>query len=998
MSSGADVHGGSGSGNDDEKRNNQYDGVTVEDDRRSGKNGNDEKGIDDNRHVSGAHDHATMMTGSTDSGTRGRSGNNSNNGACHAAAPPSSSSAPQQGAPSSLYRLLTSCKAEKGDDFTHTSFLRPRSSLYVPASFRHEFTDAYCEAMRRGEDLYLTERHRVIGPVLIDLDFRLPSPSPSTNEQGIAVPPTRSYTEEHIRKFAACICRCVSHYVAAPKPFEIFVLEKSRPTTDSKTGLVKDGIHFVVPDIVTRPVAQYIIRETLLHDREFVDGIASLRPVNDIQDVVDKAVIENANWMMYGSKKPGSEPYIVTHVYAYRPSVTPDTRDDKLTAVPVLARGEHWRYVDRLSIRNKFTESPLRPDTRHQIDAAQSSQDEKQRKKAAIRRVLASEPNERQNTSDCYETVKKIVHILNPARKENYNDWIRLGWCLRNIDHRLVDVWEEFSRSSDKYVEGECHSLWRIMQRGGLGMGTLHMWAKNDNPEAYREIVRNDLFDLIQKSMSGTHHDVARVVHHMYKYEYACSNIKRGEWYEFRDHRWVPCDSVHTLRIKISTEVFREYIKVCAFHNQAVMREDADESEQAMHADKSAKLSKLAMQLKVRPFKENVVKECCELFYQERFEELLDSNPGLLAFNNGVYDLDNFEFREGRPDDFVSFCTNIDYIPFDKDHECVRDLQEFWRRVHPNDNIRRYVLTLLASFLSGHTHEERFHIWTGTGSNGKSKVIELYEMILGDYGCKLPVTLLTGKRAASNAASSEVARAKGKRFACLQEPSEDEKLNVGLMKELSGGDTIVTRALFKDPIQFKPMFKMLLLCNHLPNVPSDDGGTWRRIRLVEFASKFVPNPTKENEFPMDIQIGQKFKQWAPHFMSMLIEIYKETANAPIFEPAEVLACTREYQKNNDYYADFVDTCIERVNDTSVYLTIQDILHEFKDWIHNDNIPIKPPQKKEVHSYMLKHLGKSSGPSGNPIFRGFRIRDRYSLSPEDEHGGGAAHKSVKDDPL
>jgi len=76
-------------------------------------------------------------------------------------------------------------------------------------------------------------------------------------------------------------------------------------------------------------------------------------------------------------------------------------------------------------------------------------------------------------------------------------------------------------------------------------------------------------------------------------------------------------------------------------------------------------------------------------------------------------------------------------------------------------------MNMLASFLSGETNEEHFHIWTGSGGNGKSKLIELFENAIGDYGCKLPVALITGKRTASSAASPEMEMLKGKRFACL---------------------------------------------------------------------------------------------------------------------------------------------------------------------------------------------------------------------------------------
>eukprot|EP00798_Chlamydomonas_sp_ICE-L_P002708 gene2708-biopygen7865 len=213
--------------------------------------------------------------------------------------------------------------------------------------------------------------------------------------------------------------------------------------------------------------------------------------------------------------------------------------------------------------------------------------------------------------------------LTSGARADCYNEWVRVGWCLRNIDHRLLDKWEEFSQQSPKYVNTECARLWNKMRTGGLGIGTLHMWAKHDNPEAYLNLIRNDLHSLIMQSSNGTHYDVARVVHHMYRYDYVCASIKMRIWYEFRNHRWHETDSAYTLRGKISTQV-----------------------------------------LKKTAFKDNVMRECCELFHgPKKFCDLLDSNCSLVGFENGVYDLERFEFRDGRPDDYITFSTGCAYTP-----------------------------------------------------------------------------------------------------------------------------------------------------------------------------------------------------------------------------------------------------------------------------------------------------------------------------------------------
>lgn len=72
--------------------------------------------------------------------------------------------------------------------------------------------------------------------------------------------------------------------------------------------------------------------------------------------------------------------------------------------------------------------------------------------------------------------MRRLVKLLDVARTDNYSNWMQVGWCLRNIDHRLLDAWETFSRRSNKYLEGECPRLWARMRLSNLGIGTLHQF------------------------------------------------------------------------------------------------------------------------------------------------------------------------------------------------------------------------------------------------------------------------------------------------------------------------------------------------------------------------------------------------------------------------------------------------------------------------------------------------------------------------------------------
>ena len=235
----------------------------------------------------------------------------------------------------------------------------------------------------------------------------------------------------------------------------------------------------------------------------------------------------------------------------------------------------------------------------------------------------------------------------------------------------------------------------------------------------------------------------------------------------------------------------------------------------------STSLCGIARQLRDAKFRKKVTEEACEQLYWGRdqsekfkgatFEEVLDTHTHLIGLQNGVYDLKMHQFREGRCEDYITLNTMRDWKEFEWTDPIIDEIRTFLKQVIPNDSVREYVLYTLATFLDGEIVHEHFHIWIGSGGNGKSKLIELFEHAMGKYCAKLAVSALTQKRASSSAPTPEIVRLKGKRFVVLQEPNENEKIQVGIMKEMTGGDKIVARGLNKEPIEFKPQMKMVLI-------------------------------------------------------------------------------------------------------------------------------------------------------------------------------------------
>lgn len=89
-------------------------------------------------------------------------------------------------------------------------------------------------------------------------------------------------------------------------------------------------------------------------------------------------------------------------------------------------------------------------------------------------------------------------------------------------------------------------------------------------------------------------------------------------------------------------------------------------------------------------------------------------------------------------------------------------------------------------------------------------------------------------------------------------------------------------------------------CNTKPEVNGNDRGTWRRIRVLHWPTKFMPNPDTSDRYQhrIDPQLGEKLREWAQDHISFLVHIYN-TVYRPcmgvINEPPSVIKHTQEYQ-------------------------------------------------------------------------------------------------------
>lgn len=936
----------------------------------------------------------------------------------------------------SLYTFLNAHTVKHKDDIlTHTAMNGGKFSIpYEKRKFFHNLLAKAC--FKDKQSISLVERHGEYSPILVDLDIEYKTDTSDKHE--------RIYNTDTIKNFLSKLIVFMEFCCVLKDDRRsrlVYVFEKAEPTQksvgeDGKT-VWKDGLHIMMPHIVTSPDVQKLIREMVL--TEFDDIVQDFEEkgysvVNKKEDIYDESVLQRNGWMMYGCHKPDKHPYVFTqmwhgesdalHRYASSDAGAHEEihKEEMMLHMKqhAIYKGENScaaQFVDFLSISSINNRAYREEDcVEVSMNGKMELQSRKEEQKKKFEKMKRSNPwMTRCEEKEDRAFVLKLVECLSPERADGYLNWIKVGWALHNIhndprDDFLLKVFVEFSKKSSKYspeeVEISCSKVWNECRtydddRQKIQLGSLCHWAKTDNPEKYKAAKKELISKLMEEccdkyipkpltevDANGNEKEIklrprawddvcyylVEVLYKKYKDQYVCSTYGKKIWWEYKNHRWT--DQTIGLLNVLSDDVnklFEDY--AMEFHNKLKNcgPEDADRRENERM--RKAALG-IAEHTRNTNSKAKILNEAAEKFYWSRraedklhntqFEVLLDQNQYLIGLENGVYDLKEHCFREGCSEDYISRCTGNEWHEPEDGWEDpqVKDILNFFSQVLPDKSVRDYVLTLFASFCDGKI-QEKFHIFVGCGGNGKSKLIDLFLNAMGQSGdgkgyCgNLPVTALTGKRANSSAASPEFERLKGMRFVVVQEPDQKETMQVGRLKELTGGDTIQARGLHKEPIEFKPQFGMVMASNVLPTVPGDDGGVWRRMRVVRFNSKFKdhPDPNDPTEFPIDLDLSSKLQEWKQAFFWILMQYYHvfsegDHGEEPILQYADgepraqkgLRKClfvdeeTDRYRNRNDKFNTFISLNVNSnpPNASKAYLNMDILWQRYMVWCKEQN--------------------------------------------------------------
>lgn len=616
---------------------------------------------------------------------------------------------------------------EKGAPFTHTRVGKPpKSGKYnIEDGFDHQYFLKLYKNVYNEIDLNFSEKQKEIGPLNADFDFRFDRDHRD-----------RMYTTEDLEYVVGIMNEVIMKYIDVPKKkIMAYVFEKQKPSFDENKDNYKDGFHicYIMPFSVEQ---RYFLFDRV-KSKIFEDGgFTHLKYINKYDEVFDVSTIATNNWMMYGSKKTGSQKYTLTHIYEHNGNELPlETLEGEDLVMMFSVRQfdeDECVFYNRNNVdddildevRRKYIKKVKKaktPDHIH-VNKGELIVDEDETESEMEGHY---ERKIRKNGEDV-KLARLMVQILSADRANGYNDWIRVGWALHNIDKSLLKDFIEFSKKCpDKFDKSKCDDIWNTARDNGYTLASLCWWARQDNLTKYNEIMSANIHTALIQAIDCQHTDLANVIYELYKCYFRCASIKENIWFEFQKHRWVNVQKGYTLLNIMSGNELKKEFSDLQFHYMNKAR-DAQGSIAEDWIVKSNAVNKVLKNLKNRQFKESVLSECACLFYDKEFETKLNSNRDLIGFNNGVFDLRTNTFREGTPDDYISFTTGYDYVELNDGNPLVIEVNKFIGEIMRETNMKEYLMRFISSCLEGHIREQKFVFWTGTGCHSPNTEIMMY--------------------------------------------------------------------------------------------------------------------------------------------------------------------------------------------------------------------------------------------------------------------------------
>ena len=460
----------------------------------------------------------------------------------------------------------------------------------------------------------------------------------------------------------------------------------------------------------------------------------------------------------------------------------------------------------------------------------------------------------------------------------------------------------------------------------------------------------------------------------------ACYDFIEKDWYLWRKHTW---QHDQAMKIILLVDVLASiYSKAADRLNdrQNTLLAQMDQIKHENHLthidslkDNAQELTTQIKQLRKRAISLHSYKRMRNVITLT--EPLMTVNPSiwdkkafLLPTPGGVINLEDGSCSEGQPADHMRISCPTIWAGLDT--PCPRwesFLQEIFADKPERDEIISFLQRLLGYGITGSTKDHIFSMFYGAdGRNGKDTLLGVFHDVMGNLANVVPndIFLTTDHQRSSGSATPHLCILHGMRSAWGCEPNMGDRIDIGQVKQLTGGGDITTRPLYaKSFYTFTPTHKLFMMTNHKLTINASEDAAWERVCLIDFSMRFLdnPDPNKPNEQPRDRDLIDTLKQERSGILAWLVRGCLDWQQHGLNIPPIIKNFTQNYQEEEDMLKIFIEERCQYVPDAQVSSTT--LYQAYRQW-NSDNQYGRIMTRTMFGREMTKRLKKGHYHTGN----------------------------------
>jgi len=506
---------------------------------------------------------------------------------------------------------------------------------------------------------------------------------------------------------------------------------------------------------------------------------------------------------------------------------------------------------------------------------------------------------------------QQYLEAMSPERADDYEEWVAVGMSLHQIDDSLLIDWIEWSMQSEAFEEGCCENKWESFERlpggpnpeGARGLKTLRAKAKEDGFIDMHGFTAPSIEEVAKRIAAESNEAFA---------DYVASG---GEAFDGEEDEYVSDvgDFLNSLGAKGKngkkstrnpppSEIADFVMPLCRKNGwlydprfDVFMRYDEKRgiwSRQGYSKDFKHEVQFTLCNLPLpNGYSNNLINDVCGLLEGHLAHTDWNDDASMLAFRNGVLELDSGNFLEHSRNNYITWGLDFDYNP----QVLPGPIVDWLSRTQYSDNDRVQVLRAwLRACLVGRGNElQRFLEVIGPGGRGKSTYANLCCAMVG-----------AGNYASTSLNQLEQSRfelssIKDKRLTLIND-SERYGGSAQTFKALTGGDSLRYEEKLKaigEPFVYTGM--VMVAANEPIQTTDNTSGLARRRLTIEFNRKLYDKSSEAKDM-IKIDKGSisgVWKDYLPGLVNWVLEMSEKDMRRYLLDTVEMVPALRRVRNN-----------------------------------------------------------------------------------------------------